>query len=70
MDPVLGMLIILGGVLVLFAVGAIAYAIIKKKVDTTSSSSIPQGSDYSETGKLLGEKYQAERDSGEFKHKF
>lgn len=61
-------LIILGVVVVVLCVGfVIIYSVVKAKSSYESGKSLPQGSDGSDFSKVLQDKYQAERDSGDFK---
>lgn len=71
MDPILislGICVLV--IIAMCGVGAIVYGVLKTKITQESKTSLPQGTDSSEMGKFLQEKYKEERERGEFKRHF
>jgi len=67
-DIFTAMLII--GAVVLLALGAAVLLFLKQRADAKkrAATSLSAGSDSSDVGRMLQEKYRNKRDSGEFKH--
>lgn len=63
----IGFGIIIAVMVVLCIAAVVVYRVIVAKNQKEAANSLPQGSDQSDFGKMLQDKYKAERDSGEFR---
>ncbi len=59
--------VIIAVIIIILIITAIVRKSIEAKREFEAHRSLPQGSDGSDFGKMLQDKYRAERDSGEFK---
>ena len=69
-NPFIAIGLIVAVIFIICLIGVIVYKSISTKIEKNSLASLPEGSDSSEIGKMLQDKYKAERDNGEFNRNF